>query len=93
MSNRTRKESALEVLKRNGATNIEGYCLINNYGYTFELDGKRYDARFWANCYGAALNVWRIHSLNRREDDPRFVYPVDPELEKKLEAELNASEG
>lgn len=90
---RERKESAKEVLERLGATEIEGYCLISNYGYTFAYKGKRYDARYWANCYGAALNVWKIHSLNPREDDDRFVYPVDPKIEKKFETALNKSAG
>ena len=85
-----RKSAAVAVLEKHGATNIEGYCLISNFGYTFELDGKRYDARYWANCYGCALNRWQIHSLNWREDDPRFVYPVDPELARKIEDDLNA---
>ena len=86
--NRERK-----ILEGFGATNIEGYCLINNYGYTFELDGKRYDARYWANCYGVALNVWRVDSLNRRTDNPNFYEPIDPKLEKALENALNEREG
>lgn len=80
-----------EALERNGATNIEGYSLVNNYGFTFDLDGKKYDARFWANCYGTALNRWEVMSRNKREDDPRFVYPVDPELKARLESALNAT--
>lgn len=77
------------ILEKFGAKNIEGYCLINNYGYTFEIDGKKYDARFWANCYGACLNVWIVDSLNKRKDDPRFYEPVAPELKKEIEDALN----
>lgn len=80
--------TAKEVLESFGATNIEGYCLISNFGYTFELDGKRYDARFWANSYGCAINLWDVMSLNEREDG--FYEPVDPELHEKLNEALNA---
>ena len=52
-----------KALKDEGAENIEGYMLINNYGYTFDLKGNRYDARFWANCYGAALDYWEVMDM------------------------------
>ena len=87
----TKPATPHEVLAANGATNIEEYSLVNNYGFTFDLDGKKYDARFWANCYGTALNRWEVMSRNKREDDPRFVYPVDPELKARLEKALNAT--
>jgi hypothetical protein len=83
--------SPREALERAGATNIEEYSLVNNYGFMFDLDCKKYDARFWANCYGTALNRWEVMSRNKREDDPRFVYPVDPELKARLESALNAT--
>lgn len=53
-----RREKELKVLREHGATNIERYNLINNFGYTFEIDGKEYDARFWANCYGYSPMRW-----------------------------------
>lgn len=87
----TKPATPREVLAANGATNIEEYSLVNNYGFVFDLDGKKYDARFWANCYGTALNRWEVMSRNKREDDPRFVYPVDPELKARLEDALNAT--
>lgn len=54
------KPSHIRILAESGAENIEGYSLINNYGYTFTIKGKKCDARYWANCYGAALNVWQV---------------------------------
>lgn len=81
-------EKAADVLKRNGAKNIEGYVLVSNFGYTFELDGKRYDARYWANSYGCAMNRWMVHSLSRNEDGTYFQ--MEEGTKKKLEAELNA---
>lgn len=49
---------AIEILERFGATNIKEYTLISNYGYTFELNGKEMDIRFWANSYGCYLGIW-----------------------------------
>ena len=69
----------LELIKSYGATNIEGYCLVNNYGYTFDLDGGHYDARYWANCYGCALDEWQIHGRGNRTE--KII-----ELEKALNA-------
>lgn len=73
----------VEVLEKHGATDIEDYSLISNYGYTFFINGVKYDARFWANCYGAALNIWQIHNCdpeNRR---------IDVKTLRKIEEELN----
>lgn len=39
-----------------------GYTLINNYGITFEYKGHKFDMRYWANCYGTALNLWKIRN-------------------------------
>lgn len=83
------ENQVVALLEDAGATNIEPYDLINNWGYTFEIKDKKYDARFWANCYGTPLNIWQIHSCNYRKDDPRFVVPVEPEI-KQLEKKLNA---
>lgn len=84
------KSEAKKVLEKHGATIIDGYMLINNYGWVFELGGKKYDARFWANSYGCELNVWGVTSMNRREDDQRLYEPIDPDLKKELETELNS---
>ena len=77
-----------QILEKYGATEIERYSLINNYGYRFKIDGIKYDIRFWANCYGAELNVWRIHSQTQGEDGTYIQMPK--ELAKKIEAEFNA---
>ena len=84
-------KTPLDVLSSNGATDIQDYSLVNNFGYTFALGGKHYDARFWANCYGTALNRWEVSCMDKREDDPRYVQPVDPELKERLEKALNAT--
>ncbi len=75
----------IEILKKYGATNIEGYTLINNYGYTFQLGGRRFDARFWANCYGVALDEWQIDSKWGLSEDAL-------KLIKLIERELNEGE-
>lgn len=46
------------LLERFGATDIKFYSLINNYGYTFRLDGVKHDIRFWANSYGCHIGKW-----------------------------------
>lgn len=58
---------AVEIFIDYGCTNIKAYSLVNNYGYTFDYMGKHYDARFWANCYGVALNRWEIDGSNNNE--------------------------
>ena len=80
-----------DVLSANGATDIEYYSLVNNFGYTFTLGGKHYDARFWANCYGTALDRWEVACMDKREDEPQFTQTVDPELKARLESALNAT--
>lgn len=82
-------DKAVMILEKHGAKNIEGYTLVSNHGYTFELNGKKYDARYWANSYGCAINAWEVSSMERRKDDPRFNEPVDPTLKKELESALN----
>lgn len=80
-------DKIVKVLEKNGATNIEGYTLISNFGYTFKLNGMKCDARYWANCYGCALDVWKVHSLQRGEDG-KYV-PLDKGIADGLEHELN----
>lgn len=74
-------ETAVAILETAGADNIKGYCLVNNYGYTFNLNGVRCDARYWANCYGAALDEWRVDG---RESNPETNAKL-----KEIETELN----
>ena len=79
-----------EVLRKHGAMNIEGYCLVSNYGYTFEIDSKRYDARYWANCYGVALNRWMVDCLTKDAENPGLYLPMDEHLKRRIEDDLNA---
>ena len=76
-----------EVLERNGATNIEGYVLVNNYGYCFNLpSGNRYDARFWANCYGAYIGRWDTMRASDKNSTPT---EEETKLLEKITDELN----
>ena len=77
-------ESASNGGNSQGANKGLPYFLINNYGYTFELGGERYDARFWANCYGASLNYWIVHRVGEGS--------LDPDLKKQIENALNERE-
>lgn len=61
-----KERQAIEVLERYGATNIKGYVLVNNWGFKFDLDGERCDARFWENCYGASPMVWGVHGKSSK---------------------------
>ena len=75
------------TLKRYGAKDIESYDLINNYGYRFTIDGVKYDIRFWANCYGTAINKWRIHSCTKN-DSGEYIQ-MDCKLQVKIENAFN----
>lgn len=66
------------ILKSFNATNIYRYCLINNWGYTFEIAGKPYDARFMANMYGFCPNCFNV-----------FTRDGDHEIAKQIEIKLN----
>lgn len=83
---------AKQILEKHGATNLDGYVLVNNYGWTFDMNGRRYDARYWANCYGVALDRWGISvgKTYRDENGQPCVYPMDSDLKQKIENELNA---
>ena len=47
-----------KMLKKLGAKKIEFYVLVNNDGFTFEYEGKRYDLRHWRNVYGVECDFW-----------------------------------
>lgn len=85
-------KKAKAVLEKHGATNLESYTLINNFGWTFDMDGRRYDARYWANCYGVPLERWEISvgKTYRDENGQPCVYPMDKELQETIERELNS---
>lgn len=63
------KEREIAILQEYGATGIEPYTLISNYGYTFNLDGVECDIRYWANCYGCALNCWQLMSKGKLSEE------------------------
>ena len=42
---------------------VEEYSLINNWGFSFNHNGVFYDLRYWANCYGVALNYFDLMGL------------------------------
>ena len=54
----------VQRLKNIGCEDVKGYTLISNYGYRFTKNGKRYDLRYWDNCYGMSLCYWSIIDLN-----------------------------
>ena len=77
---RTDKEHALQVLRNNGAENVAEYSLVENWGFTFEIAGEQYDARFWVNCYGVPFNEWEVWLV---------LEAGNHLLAKKIETELN----
>lgn len=76
------------ILEKYGAENIKSYCLINNYGYTFKINGVKYDIRFWENCYGAYIGKWSVMPADM--NDAGDYIRMDKELQRKIEAEFNA---
>lgn len=50
-----------KVFELIGATDVEPYTLISNWGYTFKIGDEKYDMRFWENEYGFSPNEWRMH--------------------------------
>ena len=76
------KDREIAFLQEYGATDIEPYNLISNYGYTFNLDGVKCDIRYWANCYGCALNSWQLMSGGK----------LSKELTQAIESHFNNGE-
>ena len=62
-------EIAVRTLEALKCKNIKSYELVNNYGYTFTLDDRKYDVRFWANLYGMSPNEWRAMKCREGADD------------------------
>ena len=78
---RTDAAHVVQVLEQHGAEHIEAYNLIENWGYTFEIAGNKYDARFWVTCYGVPFNEWEVWPVKEIGDHI---------LAKDIENELNA---
>lgn len=60
----TRQKKFYSKLESMGLSKISSYMLINNYGFTFEYKGQRYDLRHWLNCYGASVDSWELFPKN-----------------------------
>lgn len=73
-----------KIIEKHGGREIEYYTLINNYGYRFKLNGVNCDLRYWANCYGVALDYWRIHTYGDKKADD-----ATKAIFKKIENEAN----
>ena len=67
---------AVRTLEALNCKDIQGYELVNNWGYTFMVGDRKYDLRFWANSYGVALNKWKAARCDdgERDDVDKFVY-------------------
>lgn len=81
-----RKNAQIAVLEEHGAHNVEPYMLVNNYGFTFKIGAAPYDARYWANCYGMALNRWEV---TRLEGNPRGEHDAEKRRIEEMERQLN----
>ena len=57
-------ENAFEeaLAKVEGVSEVKGYTLCNNYGWTFKKNGQTFDVRFWANCYGVYIGTYQLHT-------------------------------
>ena len=63
-------EEKLKSIK--GISNVNSYTLVNNWGWTFEKNGKHYDLRRWVNCYGVDLG-WQVFGTKAEEDTNHFT--------------------
>ena len=74
------QNNAIVVLERHGAQNIKEYVLVSNWGFMFEIDSVKYDARFVENAYGAEINEWEIETTS--EANKQYVAQLQEELNK-----------
>lgn len=56
----TIEEFKEKIRRVKGVSEVKEYSLVSNYGVTFKKGGYSFDIRYWANCYGVALNYWSI---------------------------------
>lgn len=86
-------DNKIKILESYGAEAIKPYTLISNYGYQFFLYGNKYDIRYWANCYGCAINRWEIHAIERKDHgESEAAAAIDTalyKLLKEIEKEFN----
>ncbi len=68
-----RNATATEIITKYGGKEVEGYCLISNYGYRFLLGGIECDARFWANSYGCYIGRWEVFTLTDCSDEVKAL--------------------
>lgn len=80
------EELEMNIIKKYGGTDIEPYCLVNNTGYTFILNGIKLDARHWRNVYGAECNFFDIHGTVSILDDEtrKLAEQIKEELNKNI---------
>ena len=69
-----------KALIEEGAEEIKYYSLINNFGFTYNYNGVKYDSRFVANCYGAVCNWWETSAIEREKEDEEFVKRIQERL-------------
>ena len=80
-----------EFLENKGIEIIESYNLVNNYGFIISYKNYKFDLRYWANCYGVALNKWCADYLSgevKTEEQEKEVKNYEKELEEII-AEAN----
>lgn len=53
------------MLEAAGCKEVELYCLVENYGYTFVKGNTKYDLRRWVNCYGEAVDYWELSKVEK----------------------------
>lgn len=69
----TIEEFKKEISKIKGVSEVESYTLISNYGVHFKKGGYTFDVRYWANCYGVALNYWGLMACEKFYNDGRKI--------------------
>ena len=77
------------IIEKHGGEDIKSYCLVNNHGYTFNLNGVKCDLRHWLNVYGARCDFWAIHTTGDKHADEQtkaIIDAISDEVNKHEEA-------
>lgn len=94
MKRETRIENAIKEHLKTLAIDYKDYNLCSNYGFTFEYREVKMDIRYWANCYGTAINEWKMDGYTFAENisltDFEQVLEVYATHRKELEAKRQA---